>query len=433
MPYCPFIKHIKLACILVLLPSAFINGQEDNKEKEKWSIQDLPFDVAGFVHTRHAIRVKDDPFQASRFPLSETRFRLGLSGYNDYFEWNMKSDFIFDSFDSKAKFELREANVDVNTPSWMGLKIGRQILTWGKGDMLFINDLFPKDWQSFFIGRELEYLKAPSDALKLSFFFAKMEVNLIYTPSFNPDNFPTGERLSFYDSSISDFRGSENRFDFDIPNDFFKQDEFSWRIRRNFGSSDFALYGYYGYWKSPSGIDLTNGTPLFTNMNSHGLSFESKLFKGIFSTEMAYYHSSEDSDGTNFAIANSNFRLLIGQNFDLKNEWNIAFQYYSEITTQYENQVNNLPPGFIAAKQVRDMFTIRIGKNLYKQRLNISIFNFYGIAERDNYLRLNVSYKIKDDWKIDVGANVFSGKNEQSFWNQFNHNNNIYLGLKWSY
>ncbi len=62
------------------------------------------------------------------------------------------------------------------------ITLGRQILTWGTGDLVFINDLFPKDWVSFFIGRDVEYLKAPSDALKVSAFSSWANLDLVYTP-----------------------------------------------------------------------------------------------------------------------------------------------------------------------------------------------------------------------------------------------------------
>ena len=48
----------------------------------------------------------------------------------------------------------------------LDVKLGRQVLTWGTGDLLFLNDLFPKDWVSFFAGRDDEYLKAPSNTLR---------------------------------------------------------------------------------------------------------------------------------------------------------------------------------------------------------------------------------------------------------------------------
>ncbi len=67
-------------------------------------------------------------------------------------------------------FDLREASLVFSPSADTDVKVGRQILTWGTGDLVFINDLFPKDWVSFFIGRDVEYLKAPSDALKVSAF-----------------------------------------------------------------------------------------------------------------------------------------------------------------------------------------------------------------------------------------------------------------------
>ena len=42
--------------------------------------------------------------------------------------------------------DLREANFILTPASLMDVKAGRQILTWGTGNLIFINDLFPKDW-----------------------------------------------------------------------------------------------------------------------------------------------------------------------------------------------------------------------------------------------------------------------------------------------
>ena len=62
----------------------------------------------------------------------------------------------------------REAWLSTQPLDFLDLKAGRQVVTWGTGDLLFINDLFPKDWQSFILGRDEEYLKAPSDTVKVA-------------------------------------------------------------------------------------------------------------------------------------------------------------------------------------------------------------------------------------------------------------------------
>jgi hypothetical protein len=46
------------------------------------------------------------------------------------------------------------------------------IITWGVGDLLFINDVFPKDWESFFSGRPPEYLKLGVDGALVTYSLA---------------------------------------------------------------------------------------------------------------------------------------------------------------------------------------------------------------------------------------------------------------------
>ena len=82
----------------------------------------------------------------------------------------------------RGLLDLRQANVTFSPIELMDVKVGRQILTWGTGDLIFINDLFPKDWQSFFVGRDVEYLKAPSDAAKISLFMDWANLDIAYTP-----------------------------------------------------------------------------------------------------------------------------------------------------------------------------------------------------------------------------------------------------------
>jgi hypothetical protein len=84
----------------------------------------------------------------------------------------------------------------------MDLKLGRQINTWGTGDLLFINDLFPKDWNAFFIGRDDEYLKAPADSAKASLFSDWANLDLIYSPRFDSDRFIDGRRISYWNGAL---------------------------------------------------------------------------------------------------------------------------------------------------------------------------------------------------------------------------------------
>ncbi len=422
---------------LFLLP-VFAFSQTDNEPSdppEKKSFREkLPFEIQGFLDSRHGVRLQQDSAQSKDFILSETRLQFQIEYWKEWAEFKLKTDFVYDSWQNKFLVNVREGSIFLTPSDWFDLKIGRQILTWGKGDMLFINDLFPKDWQAFFIGRDLEYLKGTSDAAKLTIYFPWFELNAIFVPKFNPDIFPDGDRLSFYDGFQGIFRGDNNKIQTDIPDDWFSNSEFHWRARKNVKGFDLSLYGYYGYWKSPAGLNLQNGNYIFPKMYAHGASFEGSKFKGILSIEVGHYYSKDDKKGDNFAINNSRFNFLIGHAMDFKKDFKIAFQYYAEIMMQYETMKDNFPMGATPPpKQIHDMVTLRLTKLLNKQRLHLSLFSYYSISDNDAYVRPNISYKLNDNWKIETGANFFFGENNNTFWSQFQKNNNVYAGIRRSF
>jgi len=64
------------------------------------------------------------------------------------------------------------------------------------------------------------------------------------------------------------------------------------------------------------------------------------------------------------------------------------------------------------------------------QNLELSLFAYYSPSDQDAYLRPNVSYKVDDHWTVEMGANVFFGKREPTFFSQFSANTNIFWALR---
>ena len=167
--------------------------ESDEWEYEEGAGSDLPFDLTGFIETRAGVRIPDQDFE-KRASIGEARLQLQAEKFWDNIGVRVTSDFVADpvadrwavDLDEGDGFvDLREAFVSWRATDFMDIKAGRQILTWGTGDLVFLNDLFPKDFDSFFIGRDEEYLKAPSDALKTSFFMGLVNLDVVYTP--HPD------------------------------------------------------------------------------------------------------------------------------------------------------------------------------------------------------------------------------------------------------
>jgi hypothetical protein len=314
----------------------------------------------------------------------------------------------------------------------MDMKVGRQVLTWGTGDMLFINDLFPKDWQSFFIGRDVEYLKAPSDAAKISLFSDLANIDIVYTPQFDSDEFIRGERLSYWNSTMSSLAGENAVKHTNKPDRWFRDDEIAVRIYRNINNYELALYAYHGYWKSPGGQTPSASQVIFPDLDVYGTSIRGAVGKGIANLEFGYYQSKNDESGTDGNINNSQMRFLAGYTQEIARDFTAGVQYYLEHMTDYSKHQDSSPSGLDKDRN-RHLTTLRLTKLLMNQNLTLSLFTYYSPSDRDVYMRPKINYKATDNLMLEAGANIFFGDYPDTFFGQFKNNTNIYTAVRYSF
>ena len=311
----------------------------------------------------------------------------------------------------------------------MDIKIGRQVLTWGTGDLLFINDLFPKDWKAFFIGRDDEYLKAPSNAVKMSFFFNPANIDLVLSPVFDGSNYIDGERISYWNGILGRRAGRDFVFGDRERNHFPEDWEVSLRVSKNIGGVEAAAYGYSGYWKTPEGLDPGALKLYYPKLTAVGVSVRATVFGGIGNLEAGYYHSEEDTKGDNPFIRNSEMRFLAGFERELARNLTGSVQYYLEWMADYDAYRENLR-GQPARDELRHVTTLRLTRLMMNQNLTLSFFAYYSPSDRDGYIRPKVKYKITDRWSAELGGNLFFGQEDHTFFGQFERNTNAYVGIR---
>jgi hypothetical protein len=319
---------------------------------------------------------------------------------------------------------------------WSDVKVGRQILTWGTGDLLFINDLFPKDWNSFLLGRDEEYLKAPSDAIYASFFPSIGSFDLAYMPRMDADRYIDGSRVSYWNPAPppGSIAGQNAIIDAQQRNDWFSDDEISARFYRPLLSYEAALYTYQGYWKSPQGYDPAIANNYFPELSSYGGSIQGSLGSGLVNAEAGYYDSREDRSGTNPFVPNSEVRFLAGYEREIAKDLMAGFQYYVEWMMDYEDYINSpMVPNDTARDEVRHVLTLRLTQMLMNQNLILSLFTFYSPSDNDAYFRPIVTYKVSDHWMVTANGNFFVGEDDHTFFGQFRYNSNVNLGVRYSF
>lgn len=390
--------------------------------------------VHGFVEGAGGVRLTDNPSQSKDFTLGEGRLQLELSqdGPLDS-RFYLKGDLIGEGVAEKGDADLREFYVDLSPLSFLDLRLGRQIVTWGTGDLIFINDLFPKDYVSFFIGRDLQYLKVGSDAAKLSIYPGQFSLDIVAIPRFTPSKVPDGERLSFFNPFTGQLAVSGERLVTREPPSTPGNTEVAARLYRNFGSYEAALYGFRGFYKEPVGVDPTQRVLFYPKLSAYGASLRGPFMGGIGNVEFGYYDSREDRSGTNPLIENSSLKYLLGYEREVWTDFTVRAQYFVEQMLDYGGYRATLPTGAPVRSELRHLLFLRLTQFLRYQTLQLSFVSFYSPSDEDGMVNPEVSYKISDRWSVTSGVHLFFGKKDFTQFGQLARDDNLYLRLRASF
>ena len=399
--------------------------------------KNFPVRIHGFLLGNYAARMQDaHPAgeEGGRFLWADERLRLELSGEraDGKSAFLFKGDVFHDAVANRFDGTVREGYLDYSR-AWLDLRLGRQIITWGVGDLLFVNDVFPKNWSAFFSGRPLEYLKLGVDAAKLRVATPALNVELVAIPFFQPDNLPSADRFFFFDP----LAGVSNRT-LREPASTAGYTEFALRLYRRIFGSDASLFAYRGYWRQPSHRTDQLPSPAqlqgsYPRLAVYGASAQRNVGAGLLSLEAGYYDSQDDRSGADPAISNSQFRTLVGCQRQLASELTIGAQYYTESLMDYAAYKHSLPAGFPVQDRTRHLLTVRLTQFLKYQTWKLSFFGFYSPSDQDALLIPEVWHAFTDRLSLTAGANIFTGQRQTTFLGQFRRNDNLYDVLRFDF
>lgn len=395
--------------------------------------------VHGFVEAAAGARLGDEKTERPDYDMLELRLQFRSAWFPESLaeysaEANAKVELMADGYDGEVRATARELYIFLTPADFVDVKAGRQILTWGTGDYLFINDLFPKDYVSFFIGRDDEYLKLPSDALRALVYLPLFSLDAVVIPRFAPNRTLRGDRLSFYDAVSGAIGGRDTPRIFERPARTAANMETALRAFRTFASYEAALYFFNGFYKNPFGMkDPAAGRFYYPELTVYGASLRGPAAGGIVSVEAGYYDSREDRDGANPFVENGAVKTLLGYSRDLGNDLKAGVQYELDVMLDYDAYTRTLAPGSPVRDELRHLFTLRLSKLMYADTLRLGLFVFYSPSDEDAYLRPTVSYKASDTFGISAGANVFAGKKDHTEFGQADGNDNLYVRMRWDF
>lgn len=409
-----------------------VQAWETRSDKDKFRLE-----VHGFVLGAVSGRVTGERppgGEGGDFVLGEERLRLDLKASIRSGEifLRVKGDAFHDAVVNEVDGDFREAYAGY-AKGPVDLRFGRQIVTWGVGDLFYVNDIFPKDWESFFSGRPMEYLKLGVDGWRAQAFTKAINGDFLIVPFFTPDRLPPAERFFFFDP----FSGVPNRMETE-PEIRFSNIEASARLYRKIGGADVSLYFHRGFWRTPGvrvddPVAPTTVTEFHPELFVYGASAQKNLLGGVVSLEAGYYDSRGDNNGDDPTVPNSQWRFLTGYQRELWRDFTAGIQFYGEVMDHHGSYRNTLSAGFPAGDRFRGVASVRLTQWLRYQTWKLSLFAAVSPTDVDYFLQPEIAYRVTDNLNIAVGANLFGGRNETTFFGQFEKDDNVYLNVRFDF
>lgn len=409
---------------LVLLCWAWPESVRASDEASAWS---QALTLSGWVDAIQSVRVKSPHDGVT----SRARLRLEFAA-------DMEPFYGFVSADAEKNFQidgetgagLHEAWLEYAAGQW-DLRIGRQIIIWGRADGVQVTDLIsPPDYTES-MTRDLDEIRMPVDALKFRVLGGAVDTEFIWIPVFKAAVLPTGDnpwavaQVLPENIRVSSAPASE-------PETSLENSEFALKVSAYFSGLDVAASVFYTWddyparhrtvqWEDQTAV--VDFFPRHHRLTVFGLSFSWPWSDFVFRGEAAYFlgmyrpAAALDLD----PVPKDSLKWLGGLDWNPGRDWTFSVQLTGDAIMDYDP---------VLADESHDCTaTLNVSKKLFNQILTLSNLLYYGINDNEAYNRLSAQYALTDALHLYVGADVFLG--EDGGFGVYQDNTQVWVKVKY--
>lgn len=340
-----------------------------------------------------------------------------------------KRHFINDHVD----LELREAYVDTEIGSSF-LRLGKQQVVWGQADGLKVLDVLnPQSFREFILD-DFEDSRIPLWMVNAEFPIGKTMLQLLWIPDTTYDDIPEpGATFAFTSPLIVPEipPGIPVAMEpLDRPDDFIQDSDLAAKLSVFVGGWDLSINYAYHYFDRPvirrqitaSGVTVHQNYER-THLVGGTLSnvFGDFTFRGEvgFSSDRYFLTNNvADADG----IANSGeLSYVVGLDYQGWRNWFVSTQLFQSIVTDHTR-------GLIR-DDVDTTLTLLLRRDFLNDALQVETLVIQSLNQNDGVLQASMTYELRSNTRLHVGADFFYGKPEGLF-GQFDKNDRISVGIE---
>jgi hypothetical protein len=407
------------------------------------SITAQSLDFSGYARTYLGVLANDD----LDFAITQNTFdftvekEIGNIGF-------LANTTIYQYPNSDLDFDLGELYMDIYFDN-MDLRLGRQMIIWGKADGVFITDIIsPKDLGEFLL-RDFDEVRMGVTSLKADYYLGDNTIELVWIPQFTstmmPDESSIWVRQPSFDlpttidysqkeipatlensETFIKFSGMSSLIDYELMAGTMWDDDPTMHVNPEMAIGENGPY--------PVGLILT---PQMHRLNLVGGSFSTEIKGKVIRGEAAYY------TGKQFSAANpmmmnmptdivekDYLHYLIGTDFNI-GETRLSTQFIQRKILDYDDN--------IVQDENDNMMTFLINRTFLRETLTLQLFSYIGLNNEDALIRPTISYDIADGFELLAGANIFYRNDDTEapdvleMFGYFDENDMAYMKLKYSF
>lgn len=323
----------------------------------------------------------------------------GTAFYDGAYHLNEQRDLYTDDYldEYEREVELGEAYVQGDITENLDIKIGRQIVVWGKSDNLRVTDVLnPLDIR--YPGMtDIRYLRLPATMTKLDYFFGDWSSSfiLVHEPRFAKTPVYNGEF----------FPGSSPAPELRAPSWSWENQQPAVSFNGIFSGWDISFYGAWVYpdisyaAQDPSGsFYRTYDKALLT-----GAAVNVALGNWLLKSEAAFW---DDLEYTGVDEEKSRFDILAGIEYSGFTETAITFEIVNRHIFDFEEALA-LQPNVL--KEDTTQYAIRFARDFKNDtlHLNIVLASYGFIADNGGYERVQLDYDFNDSVVLTGGIMLY--------------------------
>jgi len=369
---------------------------------------------------------------------------------------------LYQTSKDSAVYRLREFYIDLFFKN-SDLRIGKQIITWGRTDGAFISDIISPADLSEFLTQDFSDLRTGVTAFSYNYYLGSDYFQLIFNPVFKSNFTPRFESRWFPRTIVSTALPAEviqQNSDPDLG-DIQVAGRFAFRSNINFDLDIALLFWHYpnpSYFKD---LNIDNaGNPSLDFVEDFKQSFIATYSGSIKLTDKLYlksesaFYADRTFDYLSNRLQNINLRnpspseqteiiQIFNQNTDgflLEKPWlqtMIGIQYElfdTSISTQFINEHIFNFNEVILQEQNYHYSTLQLDRDFFRNTWTARVFGRYNFNGSDFWLNPEIIYTGIDSFEASLGTQIFGGKTpETNFghlsFDNFDENSFTYLKL----